>query len=183
MKRAMFCGLSVALMAGVAFASDRSSLRSSVPAAVLGQPVLLGQPTEILLPPTLSPVPDPLYSPSVQQTSNQYSTPYAGSVTTAPGTISPGYPVVSQPIPLFSDVRYHAVRNISPCAVPTIIQVSDPCNTNCCKTCVNVEVCVPPCDPKCVKVTRDGNKVRYDYGKYAVVAKTVGNHVVVHYYD
>jgi hypothetical protein len=61
--------------------------------------------------------------------------------------------------------------------------VVDPCD-KCCKRCVNVEVCAPPCAPCDVKVTRDGNRVRYEYaGGYAIVAHTVGDHIVVRYHD
>lgn len=208
MRRMLFCGLSCALVVSAVAAGEGNSFRSPVAQAALGQAVELGQPTVIDLPPplpspatpTLSPVPDPLYTPSLQQPSrsmplnqqpvDRHTTRYRGGVQEAvpyQGTVSPAYPVTVspvQPVALFTDVRYHAVRNIAPCAVPTIIQVPDPCSKgSCCKTCVNVEICAPPCDPKLVKVTHDGDRVRYDYGKYAVVARTVGNHVVVHYHD
>jgi len=55
-----------------------------------------------------------------------------------------------------------------------IVSVKDPCSckktTCCCETpkCVNVKICVPPCDCPKVKVTRHGFKTRYDFGKYAV---------------
>lgn len=208
MKRMLFCGLSCALVASVVAASDGSSLRPPVAEVVLARSVQLGSPTVIDLPPplpspatpTLSPVPDPLYMPSLQQPSpslqrsgplnqqpvDRYTTQYQGGIPFQ-GSVSPGYPattVSAQPVALFADVRYHAVRNIAPCAVPTIIQVPDPCSKSSCgKCCVNVEICAPPCDPKLVKVTRDGDRVRFDYGKYAVVAKTVGSHIVVHYHD
>ena len=166
MKKMMFCGLALALMATVVVAAEGRALRSAVSTAIA--PTLLTQSSSIPSALPLSPTPDPLYSPT-----NQYVDPGMS-----------GYPAVGQPLTLFADVRYHGSRNIAPCAVPTIIQVPDPCNKDkCCKSCVNVEVCVPPCDPKKVCVTRDGNKVRYDFGKYAVVVKTVGDHVVVHYWD
>jgi len=137
-------------------------LLSALAFAVLANVTFAAQSGGIPMPSPLTPVPDPSFS--------QYN----------------GAPVVvsAQPAELFSDVRYHGTRNIAPCAVPTVVQVTDPCaKRSCCKSCVNVQICVPPCDPTCVKVTRDGNHVRYEYGKYSVVVKTVGHHVVVHYGD
>ncbi|WP_010584743.1 hypothetical protein [Schlesneria paludicola] len=157
MKSAFFSGLAVLLTASFVVAGESRIARTAVPAVT---PILLGQASDIPLPSAISPVPDPAFS----------------------GTTA--FPVSSQPLELFQDVRYRSTRNIAPCAVPTVVQVPDPCNRDrCCKTCVNVQICVPPCEPCDIKVTRDGNRVRYDYGKYNVVIRTVGNHVVVHYGD
>ena len=157
MKNVFFSGLAVLLATSFVVAGESRIARSAVPAV---SPVLLGQVTDIPLPSPISPVPDPAYSSSTV------------------------YPISSQPLELFPDVRYRATRNIAPCAVPTIVQVPDPCNRDrCCKTCVNVQICVPPCEPCDIKVTRDGNRVRYCYGKYSVSIRTAGNHVVVHYED
>ncbi len=176
MKKTLFGGLALVLMSSIMVAAEGRSVRSSVPASV--SVALLGQASEIPMPVPLSPVPDPLYYQPGEMP--QYQPP-APSYSAAPYTITPS---VAQPVELFQNVRYRGSRNIAPCAVPTVIQVADPCSRgDCCKSCVNVQVCVPPCDPATVKVTRDGHKVRYDFGKYAVVAKTVGNHVVVHYQD
>lgn len=168
MKRVLFCSLALLAVASVASAADSRAVRATL------APVLASQSGGIPMPMPLSPTPDPAYS-----------APGGAYIPNGdPVVISPGTPIMGQPLELFPDVRYRATRNISPCAVPTIIQVADPCNKDrCCRTCVNIQVCVPPCDPCNVKVTRDGGKVRYDYGKYAVVARTVGNHVVVHYED
>ena len=178
MKKMLFGSLALAFLASIVAAGEGRVLRSS---SISVTPVLAAQVSEIPLPAPLSPTPDPAYS-GYSQPLNQYpSSPYPGM---GDSFGAQGYPVASQPIELFRDVRYHGSRNIAPCAVPTIIQVSDPCNRDrCCKTCVSVQVCVPPCDPQKIKVTRDGDRVRYDYGKYAVVVKTVGHHVVVHYQD
>ena len=189
MKRMLLSSLALALMASITLAAEGRLVRSSL--STSRSPALLSQANDIPVP-ALSPVPDPafaqsnpVYTPTNPTTTNYPPTANAPAfVVPAPGSSSPapGYSSVGQPIELFSDVRYRGTRNISPCAVPIIVQISDPCNKDrCCKTCVNVQVCVPPCDPKCVKVTRDGNRVLYDFGKYEVVVKTVGNHVVVHY--
>lgn len=194
MTRILFCGLVLTLTASLAVASEVVTARSE-----RVTPVSQTQLAPPLSPPALSPTPDPLFTPSNQQLSKpSLYAPSNPSVYTPssqslypPSTpmLTPQYPVapqpmVGQPVPLFTNVRYRATRNIAPCAVPTIVQVADPCNRDRnCKTCVNVEVCVPPCDPKDVHVTRDGNRVRYDYGKYAVVIRSVGDHLVVHYAD
>jgi hypothetical protein len=171
MKRTLLCCFSVALMATVVGAAEGRSLRATL------APALVGQVNDIQVPPQLSPIPDPGYA-----TSNQYSpSPYSVQ---APMTGPSGYAISGAPVEIYQNVKYRAVRNIAPCAVPTIIQVPDPCNKDaCCKTCVNVQVCVPPCEPCKVKVTRDGKNVRYDYGKYSVSVRSIGHHVVVHYED
>ena len=171
MKRVLLGGLACALFASAVGGAESRTLRSTL------APTVLAQASEIPMP-TLSPIPDPAF--------NQQSTFYTPSNVTGqayPGATL-GSPIVGQPVSLYSNVRYHGTRNIAPCAVPTVIQVPDPCNKrNCCNNCVAVQVCVPPCEPCDIKVTRSGNKVRYDYGKYSVVVKTVGDHVVVHYGD
>jgi hypothetical protein len=165
MKRMMLCGLALMLTASISVAEEGRALRSLLAPALFGQSSLVPMPAPLSsVPSPITPVPDPAYSSAS------------------------GGPIIGQPVELFSDVfsdvRFRAVRNISPDAVPTIIQVADPCNkTNCCKNCVYIQVCMPPCDPKCVKVSRDGDAVRYDYGKYAVVARSVGDHIVVRYHD
>jgi hypothetical protein len=181
MKNLLFCSLSVTLIASVVAAAETRTLRTAVSSAIA--PSLLAQSSGSQLP-QLLPTPDPAYTPTIES----HSVDYPPSPT--PENL-PLYPVpaqsstsTAQPLELFSDVRYHGSRNIAPCAVPCIVQIPDPCNKDkCCKTCVNVQICVPPCDPKSVCVTRDGNKIRYDFGKYAVVVKTVGKHVVVNYWD
>ena len=178
MKKMLFLSLSVALMATAVGAAEGRAVRSALSLA----PILAGQVNDIALPPQLSPVPDPGYAPSGQLPLNQYS-PNPYSAVPSVGVPS-GYAISGGPVEIYQNVKYRAVRNIAPCAVPTVIQVPDPCNKDaCCKTCVNVQVCVPPCEPHKVKITRDGKNVRYDYGKYAVNVRSIGNHVVVHYED
>jgi hypothetical protein len=88
---------------------------------------------------------------------------------------------------LFECVRYRDCRKIAPCAVPMIVSVKDPCACynpcDCCATpkCVNVEICVPPCDCADIRVTRNGNKVRYCFGKYAVEITSRRGCVIVDY--
>ena len=176
MKRTLLFGFSLAMMATVAVSAESRSMRSTLPLSV--GPALTGQ-VNIPMPAPLSPVPDPVYSeptysPSAQPSLNQYPS----------GPVEYGYTLAPPSAVAYQNVKYRGTRNIAPCAVPTLVQVPDPCNKNaCCKSCVNVEICVPPCDPRKVRVTHDGNKVRYDYGKYAVSVRSIGNHVVVHYED
>ena len=83
-------------------------------------------------------------------------------------------------------MRYRGERNIAPCAKPIIVQIPDPCacKTACCPTpCVNVQICVPECGCPCVKVTRCGDKVCYDYGKYSVNVISARGRVIVDYND
>ena len=177
MKRSLLLSLGVAMVATVVGAGERAA-RVTLPMSF--GPALVGQ-NDVVLPPALSPVPDPGYAPSAQ-----YAPPaqYAPAPNMYPSPAPSGYVVTGAPVEIYQNVKYRAVRNIAPCAVPTIIQVPDPCNKDaCCKTCVNVEVCVPPCEPHKVRVTRDGRNVRYDFGKYAVSVRSIGHHVVVHYED
>ena len=178
MKKMLLCGVCVALLATVVGAKETRVTRASLSTTSIA-PVLLGQNDGIVMPPSLSPVPDPNYS---QMPTNQYpASPYPVESPVYGGSSQMGS---GRPVEIYQNVRYRGLRNVSPCAVPTIIQIPDPCNKDaCCKTCVNVEVCVPPCDPKRIRITRDGDKVRYDYGKYAVVVRSAANQVVVHYQD
>ena len=87
---------------------------------------------------------------------------------------------------LFTAVRYVDKREMHPCAVPKIIRVNDPCACNdpcnCCGTkCVYIQICVPPCGCEEVKCRREGDRVRYDYGKYAVDVRIKKGHIVVDY--
>lgn len=96
-------------------------------------------------------------------------------------------PVPYTPAPtveLYRNVRYRDERKISPCAVPMIVMVPDPCIDRCdpCveRRCVAVKVCVPDCEP-CIKVSRDGYRVKYDFGKYAVTLTSARGRVLVDY--
>lgn len=178
MKKAVLLSLGFAMVASLAVAGEGRGIRSSFPASIA--PALVGQSGDIAVPPALSPTPDPAYAPAGQVPGSVYSpAPYG----TAHSPIVSG-PSYGAPVEIYQNVKYRATRNIAPDAIPTIIQVPDPCNKDaCCKTCVNVQVCAPPCEPCKVRVTRDGSNVRYDYGKYAVNVRSIGKHVVVHYED
>lgn len=113
------------------------------------------------------------------------------------GSVTPVAEGVIEPIPAGTVSLYHCVRvkdphHIHPCAVPTIVQIADPCPpacgscNSCCQcapACVNVQICVPPCG--CPKIkTRDGGRyVKYDYGKYRVEIRSRKGVVTVDYDD
>lgn len=115
----------------------------------------------------------------------------------APGTILPAPQphivpdgpvyVDAAPEPLFECVKYVDKHEMHPCAVPKIIRVNNPCldkhNCNsCCEPpCVYVQICVPPCGCEEVKCKKHGDKVRYDYGKYAVDVRVKKGFIVVDY--
>ena len=125
-------------------------------------PTLLSQ-VDLPMPAPLSPIPEIQYS---------------GPVT--------AMPMMASTVEVYQNVRYRGERNIAPCAKPIIVQIPDPCacKTACCPTpCVNVQICVPQCGCPCVKVTRCGDKVRYDYGKYAVNVISARGRVIVDYDD
>lgn len=127
-----------------------------------GSPTLVGQ-ADLPMPAAISPVPEV-----------QYSGPVAG-VPAMPATVE-----------LYHNVRYRGERNIACCAKPIIVQVPDPCacRTPCCPTpCVNVQICVPQCGCPCVKVTRCGDRVCYDYGKYEITITSARGRVIVDYDD
>ena len=89
------------------------------------------------------------------------------------------------PAPLFQCVKYVDKHEMHPCAVPKIIRVNNPCaDDGCCEPqCVYIQICVPPCGCETVKCRRRGNRVRYDYGKYAVDVRVKKNRIVVDYQD
>ena len=197
MKQTMLCSLGFALAATIVSAGEGRSLRGALPFSLA--PSLMGQSNSIPMPESLTPVPDPEFNQTtppayVPNRSNTYTpSPNSGSYVVpspvpygvqSPPLSEPGFVIASPGAEIYQNVRYRAVRNIAPGAVPTVVQVPDPCSRDaCCKTCVNVQICVPPCDPQRVRVSRDGNRVRYDFGKYAVSVRSTGKQVVVHYED
>ncbi len=91
-------------------------------------------------------------------------------------------------IELFHCVKYKDLDEMAPCAVPKIIQVKDPCACddpcNCCgPKCVYIKICVPPCGCERVRVRHGGDRVRYDYGEYAVDVRVKKGYIEVDYQD
>jgi hypothetical protein len=131
-----------------------------------------------------APPPDPAFDVAMELIPQQGA---AG-----PPPVPGAFAGVPAPVPaassLYPCVKYHAERNIAPCAVPMCIAVRDPCA---CKTgcscqpaqCVLVQICVPPCGCSKVLCKHDGTRVRYDYGKYAVDVTSHHGVVDVRYHD
>lgn len=161
MRKFVACALvGLAVMATVSNGAEPRSGR--LISLLQSSPTLLGQ-VDLPMPAPLSPVPEVQYS---------------GPVT--------AMPVMASSAELYQNVRYRAERNIAPCAQPIIVQIPDPCacKTACCPTpCVNVQICVPQCGCPCVKVTRCGDRVSYDYGKYEVIVTSARGKVFVDYRD
>ncbi|MEX0725456.1 MAG: hypothetical protein WD065_04255 [Planctomycetaceae bacterium] len=140
---------------------------------ILGAPIFFGQPD-----PSLGPadsVHEPLDGPMIEgPIPDQY-------MPADPGMVS------GAPIPLYHNVQYQDVRRVSPCSVPKIVAVRDPCwrkdRCNRCEQapCVYVQICVPNCGCERVRCSRDGKRVVYDYGKYSVSVTSRGGRVVVNY--
>lgn len=87
------------------------------------------------------------------------------------------------PQALFHNVEYEDLDNIHPCAIPIVVSVADPCERCCGPSCVLVQICVPPCECVKVKHSKDGRKVKYDYGEYTVQIKSEDGVVSVDYDD
>ncbi len=91
-------------------------------------------------------------------------------------------------VELFHCVKYKDLDEMSPCAVPKIVSVKDPCACcdpcGCCgPKCVYIQICVPPCGCEEVTCRKDGDRVRYDYGKYAVDIRVKDGYIEVDYQD
>ena len=104
---------------------------------------------------------------------------------------------------LFEHVKYVDLHEMAPCAEPKIIEVNDPCACECtceccdpCKKCcgecgkcceqkkVHIQICIPKCFcEEEVVCRRDGDRVRYSYGKYAVDVRVRKGYIVVDYQD
>jgi len=110
----------------------------------------------------------------------------------------------SAAIELFNCVEYKDLDEMAPCAVTKIIQVNDPCACrdacNCCsRKCVYIQICVPPpcvcqslpaccgssppCSCERVRSRKGGDRVRYDYGEYAVDVRVKDGYIEVDYQD
>ena len=101
---------------------------------------------------------------------------------------APGAFVESHAVPLYTNVVYKDRDEMSPCAQPKIIAVKDPCACEdpcgCCgPKCVYIQICVPTCGCELISCRRNGDRIRYDYGKYAVDVRIKRDHIEVDYQD
>ncbi len=94
-------------------------------------------------------------------------------------------PVEGHPITLFCNVKYKDLDEMAPCASPKIIAVKDPCacyDGCCAPPCVYIKICVP-CGCEVVTCSKNGDRIRYDYGKYAVDIRVKKGYIEVDYQD
>lgn len=94
--------------------------------------------------------------------------------------------VESHAVPLYTNVKYKDLDEMSPCAVPKIIAVKDPCacDDKCGPPqCVYIQICIPQCGCELISCKRNGDRIRYDYGEYAVDVRIKKNHIEVDYQD
>jgi len=101
---------------------------------------------------------------------------------------SDGSFVVSDSVPLYTNVKYKDLDEMSPCAQPKIIEVKDPCACrhacDCCgPKCVYIQICVPTCGCELISCRRNGDRIRYDYGKYAIDVRVKKGFIEVDYQD
>lgn len=90
--------------------------------------------------------------------------------------------------PLFTNVKYKDLDEMSPCAQPKIIAVKNPClskhGCNTCEPqCVYIQICVPTCGCELISCKRNGDRIRYDYGEYAVSVRVKKGYIEVDYQD
>ena len=81
--------------------------------------------------------------------------------------------------------KYKDLDEMAPCASPKIIAVKDPCacHDSCCAPpCVYIKICVP-CGCEVVTCSKNGDRIRYDYGKYAVDVRVKKGYIEVDYQD
>ncbi len=135
---------------------------------VQAQPMLLGPGAPSYIESTPLPMPVPGAFPVEPY---QHETYYAPDI----DAIQPIQEyTVGMPIVLYDRVVYRDTRRIHPAAVPYLVEVPLPpprrargC-VDCPPSCAIVKICVPPCQTPCVRVRRNGHKLRYDFGKYSV---------------
>jgi hypothetical protein len=97
-------------------------------------------------------------------------------------------PVVEAPgIELFTRVKYVGKRRKAPDAVSKLIVIKNPARNRkgaaCCgDEFVAIEICVPPCKCELVRETKNGNRMRYNYGTHGVEVRIKNDRVVVTYH-
>lgn len=92
--------------------------------------------------------------------------------------------IVTCSVPVFTHVHIESAHRIAPHAVPVLVAVRDP-NLGRFRSCVEqmvyVEVLVPPCPPRRVRVSPCRTRVRMDYGRYDVTIESRDGCVTVEY--
>lgn len=102
--------------------------------------------------------------------------------------VAPAFPhqvgeIVDCHVPLATCVRVEDECNIAPNAVPIVVAVRDPntCGHQCEERIMFVQVCVPPCPPRSIRVTPCHSRVTMDFGQYEVDIKSRDGLIVVDY--
>jgi hypothetical protein len=159
-----------------------------------GQPVYVPvQQPGVILPPVQSYPSAPPYSstPSYRSTPSYPQAPVYPPMQSYPPV--QGYPspvshhqigeIVECRVPLATCVRVEDPFNIAPNAVPVVVAVRDPhlCAHECHERVAYVEICVPPCPPRCIRVSPCRTRVTLDFGRYQVDIKSVNGLIVVDY--
>lgn len=113
---------------------------------------------------------------------------FAQEAAPAPTPVAEAAPAVE----LYCNVKYKDLHEMAPCAEPLIIEVKDPCACKdacgcCAPPCVHIKICVPACGCGCdcpvITCSKNGDRIRYDYGKYAVDIRVKKDHIEVDYQD
>lgn len=185
--RTLLCVLGTFAAIATAGADDFSGPRLGVQA-----------PAPVPFPGTAAPIPVPQASyqpdagthysvpmPPAPSIESQYGGESVYSPALSEGTYGPmliqGAPLPSSTIPcLYPNVRVFDPHKVAHCAVPTIIQVPDPCNPCCC---VYIEVCFPACRCPEVSFGPRGRRIRFDFGVREVVVTSRANGVVAVNYN
>lgn len=91
--------------------------------------------------------------------------------------------IVDCPVPLATCVKVEDECDMAPNAVPTIIAVRDPNAPvdHCHPQMVYVQICVPPCPPRSLKISPCQTEIKLDYGRYDVEIKSRNGVIVVDY--
>jgi len=96
--------------------------------------------------------------------------------------------IIDCPVPLATCIRIKDPDHIAPDAIPTVVAVRDPnlCRhkCDCCvERVVYIEVCLPPCPPRKLRISPDGTYVCMNYGKYQVELTSRKGLITIDYDD
>lgn len=93
---------------------------------------------------------------------------------------------VTCPVPLETCVDVRNPHEIAPGAIPRVIAVRDP-HLGRFRTCVEqlayVQVFVPPCEPRRVRISPCQTRIRLDYGRYDVTIESRNDVIEVTYHN
>lgn len=159
-----------------AYSQHRSGAQISFQVSSTGSPVY-GQPLYI---PTQDQVLPPVQPLTNYPQVPNYSQPSYAAPQALPHQVGD---IVECRVPLATCVRIEDECKIAPNAVPIIVAVRDPnmCAHECCERVVFVQVCVPPCPPRSVRVSPCHTRVKMDFGRFEVDIKSKNGLIVIDY--